>query len=121
MGVARTALLGRNAVAERLRSLGCAVEDVTVPPRAHRLKVRVPGRGTVLTAVRSKTAGTWQTQASLGAPASPPQDVFWVFVDLGGQPVAFYVVPEWWILDDIHRDHQAHRPTRGQTRGEPVE
>lgn len=96
MGAARTAVLGRNSVAERLRSLGCAVEEVTVPPRAHRLKVRVPGRSTVLVAVRSKTAGTWQTQASLGtpAPASPPQDVFWAFVDLGAQPVAFYVVPE---------------------------
>jgi len=119
-----TARRGRELVAERLRARGALVDEITVPPRSHRLRVRGTRAGTtVLVAVRARTTGTWQTQASLGTPApgDPPGDAFWLLVDLGAAPAEFYVVPEWWMLDDIHRVHShylaEHGGRRAQTPG----
>jgi hypothetical protein len=114
-----TAARGRQLVAERLRGLGGRVDEVFLPVRSHRLRVRgTPNGKPLLVAVRSRTSGTWQTQASLGtpAPASPSAGAFWVLVDLGTDPVEFYVVPEWWMLDDIHTVHQRYLASHGGTR-----
>ena len=112
---------GRQAITDRLRALGALVDDVRVPPRSHRLRVRNTRAGNPLQiAVRSRTAGTWQTQASLGTPASTdrPDDAFWVLVDLGASPYEFYVIPEWWMLDDIYAHHERYLAAHGGTRAQ---
>jgi hypothetical protein len=114
-----TAKRGRRAVGDRLRALGALVADVRVPPQSHRLRVTNTRAGKpLLVAVRSRTAGTWQTQASLGTPAptNRPDDTFWILVDLGASTMEFYVIPEWWMRDDIYVHHQRYLAAHGGTR-----
>jgi len=33
---------------------------------------------------------------------------FWVLVDLKAEHPEFYVMPEWWIRDNIHATHEAY-------------
>jgi hypothetical protein len=64
--------------------------------------------------VKAKRAGSWQTRASRGSPRAEVSDErrFWIFVDLEGEP-AYYVVPEWWIQNDIHQAHAAYLARHG--------
>lgn len=113
-----TAGRGRQVVRDRLEGSGARVEETYLPPRSHRFRITNPAGRSVLVAVRARTTGTWQTNASLGvpAPADRPGDAFWILVDLGASPNEFYVVPEWWMLDDIHTHHQRYLASHGGTR-----
>jgi Holliday junction resolvase-like predicted endonuclease len=73
---------------------------------------------TVTIQVKSKTSGTWHSQYTRGRKrkALPDEIRYWVFVDLGEQPPGYYVVPEWWIENDIHRAHQAYLARHGGVR-----
>jgi hypothetical protein len=37
---------------------------------------------------------------------------FWVFVDFGGEP-RYWIVPEWWMRNDIHEAHQRYLQKHG--------
>ena len=73
---------------------------------------------TVVIQVKSKTSGTWHSQYTRGRKREPlPDEIrFWVFVDLAEDPPGYYVVPEWWIENDIHREHQAYLARHGGVR-----
>lgn len=64
--------------------------------------------------VKTKSASSpgWQTQTTKGMPRSenPDESSYWVLVDLREPGVApeYYVIPEWWIQNDIHGAHQAY-------------
>jgi hypothetical protein len=64
--------------------------------------------------VKARRAGAWQTRVSRGCPrkVEPDERRFWIFVDLEGEPV-YYIVPEWWIQNDIHRAHMAYLDRHG--------
>ncbi len=51
---------------------------------------------------------------------SPKDDEnkFWVFVDLGDTNTSprYWIVPEWWIKDDIYKAHQAYLSKHGGIR-----
>lgn len=60
--------------------------------------------------VKTKTGGTWQTRTTRGQPRTEPdtEDRFWVLVDLSGEHPDYYVVPEWWMQNDIYEAHAAY-------------
>ncbi|MCS7068696.1 MAG: hypothetical protein RMK51_00065 [Meiothermus sp.] len=73
--------------------------------------------------IQVKTKRGWKTWHSsiVGCQPMLPRDTennFWVFVDLGdtnGNP-RYWIVPEWWIKDNIYKTHQALLKRHGGTR-----
>jgi Holliday junction resolvase-like predicted endonuclease len=65
--------------------------------------------------VKTKTAGTWQTTIKHGKKQKEPEDVskFWIFVDLGKDDPEYYIVPAWWIENDIHVAHDQYLAEHG--------
>ena len=63
---------------------------------------------TVWLSVRSRASGTWQTSTDYGIIRrhKANETSYWIFVDLTkSHEKKFYVVPEWWIENDIYRIH----------------
>lgn len=67
---------------------------------------------------RAKNNGTWQTSISYGAPQESiiNESEFWVFVDISTTEHTFYVVPLWWIKNDIHQVHTEYLVKHGSHR-----
>ncbi len=62
---------------------------------------------------RSKASGTWQTSIEYGKKCHEKIDEqeYWVFVDLETEPsifYKFYIVPLWWIQNDIYTEHEKY-------------
>jgi hypothetical protein len=71
--------------------------------------------------VKTKRGGkTWHASIVGCEPMDPPQDEtnFWVFVDLGEESAAprYWIVPDWWIRDNIYWEHKAYLDQHGGTR-----
>jgi hypothetical protein len=69
--------------------------------------------------VKTKTANAWQTTILRGRQQTAPEHIrsFWILVDLRGDYPDFYIMPTWWIENNIHEAHQdylaisgGHRP-----------
>lgn len=65
--------------------------------------------------VKTKTAGTWQTTTKRAVKGVAPEleTKFWVLVDLGKEYPDFYVVPKWWIENNIHDAHSNYLAKSG--------
>jgi hypothetical protein len=76
------------------------------------------GNGEVRLVVRARTAGTWQTKASYGEPRAEEEHptTFWVLVHLASGKAFCYVIPEWWIRNDISEKHDDYLRSSGGTR-----
>jgi hypothetical protein len=110
------------------RAIAAVVEEVTrrgwharVEQDGNKREVVVTGdgdAGEVRLVVRARTAGTWQTKASYGEPRAEEEHptTFWVFVHLALGTALCYVVPEWWIRNDISEKHDDYLRSRGGTR-----
>lgn len=75
---------------------------------------------TIQIQVKTKRKGNWHSNTDeaeeIETPPNP-KDVrkFWVFVDLSdGQ--RYWVVPDWWMRNDIHEAHQAYLARYGGRR-----
>jgi hypothetical protein len=71
--------------------------------------------------VKTKSGGkTWHSSIIGCQPMDPVEDetVFWVFVDLGelNAPPLYWVVPDWWIRNDIYWTHRAYLDSHGGKR-----
>jgi hypothetical protein len=76
---------------------------------------------TVYIQVKTKRGGkNWHSSIIGSKPASPQPDEtnFWVFVDLGNldDHPRFWVVPDWWIKNDIYTAHQSYIQRHGGQR-----
>jgi hypothetical protein len=79
---------------------------------------------TVHIQVKTKRGGrSWHSSIVGCGPMEPPatsSDVteFWVFVDLGDLSTSprYWVVPDWWIRNDIYKTHQAYLASHGGKR-----
>lgn len=76
---------------------------------------------TVSLQVKTKTTGTWHTTTNRGRPRDedPDETEFWVFVDIGRDADArpdYFVVPEWWVENSIHVEHEAYLARHGGQR-----
>lgn len=79
-------------------------------------------RRTVSIQVKSKSSRSpgWQTQTTRGQQRSPDPDEsrFWILVDLGdvGDAPSYYVIPEWWIQNDIYEAFTEYKERLGGQR-----
>lgn len=78
---------------------------------------------TVHIQVKTKQRGNWHTSIREGRPTKRPDNpkdetVYWVFVDLGEvkSPPQFWIVPDWWIRNDIINAHEAYLNKHGGKR-----
>ncbi|MCW2539413.1 MAG: hypothetical protein JWN95_1138 [Frankiales bacterium] len=111
--------LGLKLVADKIRELGGKARE----QRAGR-QIELVAHGhdplgrEVRIRVLTRTAGDWQTSTSYGQKrtAESVSTAFWVLVDLIGQQPQFYVVPEWWMQNNIHDVHKDYLATNGGRR-----
>ncbi|MBN2565651.1 MAG: hypothetical protein JXB46_08070 [Candidatus Eisenbacteria bacterium] len=71
--------------------------------------------------VKTKRGGrNWHSSIVGSQPMEPQSDEanFWVFVDLGDVTASprYWVVPDWWIRDDIYQAHRAYLESHGGKR-----
>jgi hypothetical protein len=90
-------------------------------PRIDILATNTEQTRTAAIQVKTMSAGSWQTSIRRGRLREEPTEEethFWVFVDLRKPPAPpeFYVVPEWWIENDIHNAHAAYLARHGGQR-----
>ena len=71
--------------------------------------------------VKTKRGGrSWHSSIVGSQPMKPQANEtnFWVFVDLGDLNASprYWVVPDWWIRNDIYRTHKAYLDSHGGKR-----
>lgn len=74
--------------------------------------------------VKTKRGGrSWHSSIVGSKPTNPPaspldETNFWVFVDLGDLDAAprYWIVPDWWIRNDIYHAHTAYLDRHGGQR-----
>jgi hypothetical protein len=76
---------------------------------------------TVHIQVKTKRGGrNWHSSIVGSQAMEPPEDEtnFWIFVDLGGvnECPRFWIVPDYWIRDNIYKTHQAYLDRHGGSR-----
>lgn len=74
---------------------------------------------TVWIQVKTKRGGrVWQTSTTKGTQREQVRhpDRFWVLVDLALDDPEYYVVPEWWMQNDIYNAHQEYLKEHGGQR-----
>jgi hypothetical protein len=105
---------GRELVRARLAARGWTVREGLIGRRPVLHAEREGVRRTLR--VSSKTRGSWQTDTRYGAAQAPPEAAgrFWVFVDLDDADC--FVVPEDWMVQDIHQHHDAYLAAHGGSR-----
>ncbi len=71
---------------------------------------------TVRIQVKTRKAGTWQCSIEDGRPMkrAPEEEKYWIFVDLSKEydPPEYYIVPDWWIKNNIYKTHSAYLKKR---------
>ena len=61
--------------------------------------------------VKTKSSGSWHARFPKDAAQrgeDPAETSCWVFVDLGGEHLACFIAPRWWVRKDIWQDHTAY-------------
>ena len=76
---------------------------------------------TVHIQVKTKRGGkTWHSSIVGSHPTVQKADeiIFWVFVDLGGfdEHPRFWIAPDWWVKDNIFKEHQEYLNKHGGKR-----
>jgi hypothetical protein len=74
--------------------------------------------------VKTKRGGrSWHASILAGRPTQPPatsldEKAFWIFVDLGDWDTTprYWIVPHWWICNDIYAAHRAYLESHGGKR-----
>jgi hypothetical protein len=112
---------GEQAVIDEIQRRGDA--SVTVMPGRRRYVVVRKDGAQYTIRIKARRSGTWQSNTNEAEPRSPEDKPhrFWVFVDLAQRPTSFFVAPEWWVKDDIHRAHQDYLARHGGHRARTEE
>jgi hypothetical protein len=103
-----TARRGIAAAIAELEQRGARVDRATSLRSANTLRVVAPDGKPAEVYVKTRASGTWQTDTRKGSPSDERRDErrFWLFVDLTADPSAFYLVPAWWVENDIYEIYQ---------------
>jgi hypothetical protein len=113
---------GEHFVAAELHRRGAyAVTFAGNMPRIDILATNTEQTHTAAIQVKTMTAGTWQTSITRGQKREEPTEEethFWIFVELKNPPAPphFFVVPEWWIENDIYGAHKDYLAKHGGKR-----
>lgn len=112
----QTARAGEYFVAAELSRRGAyAVTFAGSMPQIDILASNVERTRTVSIQVKTRRSGTWHASTDEGQPCRPdPNEThFWVLVDLGSTAASYYVVPGWWMRNNIFEVHQAYLAKHG--------
>jgi hypothetical protein len=106
---------GRRIVEAELlrRGAGSVISDGTQKVLLH--ATGSDGNRTVIIKVKAKRKENWHSTAGEGKSVEvvpENEDNFWVFVDVEGAP-KFWVVPDWWIRNDIYEKHEQYLKEHG--------
>lgn len=76
---------------------------------------------TVFIQVKTCRAGDWQTSIDEGKQCEPDnnENRFWIFVRLAtnnDKSPEYFIVPDWWIRNDIYTNHQSYLAKHGGVR-----
>ena len=118
----QVARAGEHYVAAELNKRGAyAVTFAGNMPKIDLLACDSDQSRTIHIQVKTKRSrGSWHsTIVGCGVMIEPADETkFWVFVDLGACNATprYWVVPDWWMLNDIHRDHQEYLSRHGGKR-----
>jgi hypothetical protein len=117
----QTARAGEHFVAAELNRRGAyAVTFAGNMPKTDILASNSDQSRTVSIQVKTRRSGTWQTSIDQGKKCTPFADEthFWIFVDLEDTDASplYYIVPDWWMRNDIHEVHQAYLGKHGGSR-----
>jgi hypothetical protein len=70
--------------------------------------------------VKTRRAGTWHARTTDGRACEEKTDEthFWIFVDILNNKLKpdYYIVPEWWLANNIHELHTAYLQKHGGKR-----
>jgi hypothetical protein len=82
------------------------------------IEIRATGsdpRHEVAIQVKARTGGDWQTSTDRGRVRTPEEVPwrFWILVDLEPSKPMYYIVPEWWMQNDIYKNHHEYIDPRG--------
>ncbi len=118
----QTARAGEYFVAAELNRRGAyAVTFAGNMPKIDIVASNVKRTREVTIQVKTRRSGSWHSSIDEGRRRRQPhQDEkgFWVLVDLAtdkGPPI-YYVVPDWWMRNDIYRAHRAYLRRHGGKR-----
>jgi hypothetical protein len=114
---------GEHFVAAELHRRGAYASFARDTQRANILATNTERIRTASIQVKTMTTHAWQTSITRGRKREEPAEGdthFWVFVELTKPPAQpeFYVVPEWWIENDIYRVHQEYLARHGGQRAQ---
>ena len=121
----QVARAGEHFVAAELNKRGAyAVTFAGNMPKIDLLACNSDQSRTVQIQVKTKKGGlSWHASiVDCMAMEEPPNPLdvikFWVFVDLGAYNAAprYWIVPDWWMRDDIHAAHQEYLSRHGGRR-----
>ncbi len=109
----QTARAGEYYVAAELNRRGAyAVTFAGNMPKIDILASDAKQNRTVSVQVKTRRSGTWQCSTTDGEKCkrNNNETAFWIFVDLSKDknPPDFYVVPDWWMRNNIHETHKAY-------------
>jgi hypothetical protein len=118
VGAREVAQRGVELATQELERRGATVRSATNARSRNMLRARLPRGDSVDVYVKTRSAGTWQTDMGKGTPSPevPSDDRFWMFVDLMSEPATFYIAPAWWIENDIYETDQAFLASHGGSR-----
>ena len=119
--IQQTARAGEHYVAAELNRRGAyAVTFAGNMPKIDILASDAEQNRTVSIQVKTRRAGTWQCSITAGEKRKRKKNetAFWIFVDLSKDknPPDYYVVPDWWIRNNIHETHNAYLRKHGGRR-----
>lgn len=123
----QVARAGEHFVAAELNKRGAyAVTFAGNMPKIDLIACNEDQSRTVFLQVKTKSGGgTWHSNIRAGWKQDPLEDetTFWVFVDLGGlnESPRYWIVPDWWMRNDIYETHQAYLKRHGGTRARKPE
>jgi hypothetical protein len=107
---------GRHLVAAQLYLRGAKNVVVGVKRSEPDVRASDPSNTRQVTLkVKAKTAGDWQASIDSGVPRQEVEHPteFWVLVDLSNPVSAWFVMPAWWIENNIFEVHRAYLGRHG--------
>ena len=118
MNARATSEAGVQFTALKLLALGARIYLKKTGNKTTIVASTISGSRTICISTRARTTGDWQTSIEYGRATSAKHEEknFWVFVDLALKSPRFYVVPEWWIANNIYETHQAYIASHGGKR-----
>jgi hypothetical protein len=114
-----TAKAGQAKAFGKIKELGATDILITKESNKTFITFKAPNGKRYKFTTRSKKSKTWQTSITYGkeCPGNQNESEFWVFVDIANEQGAFYIVPLFWVKNDIYifhkeylKKHGGHRP-----------